>query len=83
MNTSSPNAKTETKPRFVYFVAIQYHDGNGIGFTNMEIPLHVQLTSLARVQEIEQYLRTHGYPSTCVMGFSLLRTETVPARGRS
>lgn len=79
--TEHTTTQTPTATRYVYFVGFQYMDGRGLGFSNVEIPLGRQITSLAHVQEFERFLRTHGYRNALVMGFNLLRTEAVQSGG--
>jgi len=81
-NTRQQNTQS-TQTWFVYFVAIQYGGNDRIGFTNLELPLSTKVTTFADVQFIEQNLRSRGYVNALVMGYNLLRTETVPTEGRT
>lgn len=74
---------TTTDTVFVYFISIQHFAPSGIGFFNMEMPLSVEITTLADVQFVEGFMRKQGYNSALVMGYSLLRTEPAQDRGRS
>ncbi|KUL34696.1 hypothetical protein [Actinoplanes awajinensis] len=63
---------------YVYFIAFHAMRDGGAFFGNGEFGLTCELTSMDQVLEVEESLRAQGYTHAKILGFSLLRTVTVP-----
>jgi hypothetical protein len=71
-NTTSDTTTGSGQPQtYRYFISLQFLESGVLTFTNMEVTLREQLTSLQDVQALERHFQAQGYTNALVMGFSL------------
>jgi hypothetical protein len=74
--TTNTNTTTDTttgsgqSKTYRYFISLQFLDNGNLAFTNLEMTLRKQLTSLHDIQAITHHFHNHGYPNALVLGFS-------------